>query len=150
MGYSSLVVETGSMSGTIEEGDVIIIKDTGDYKIGDIITFFKEGEKIPTTHRIVNIDDDGGFVTRGDANNSEDIHNVYEDEICGEVVLTMHKLGLLIGWVGKGGGYIYILGFLLIVGLGIFLIKDEKIIFVGDDDGDGDKNQSTEEDEKDK
>ena len=49
-GYSSLMVATGSMSGTIEEGDLIIIKDTGDYKIGDIVTFFQDGDTIPTTH----------------------------------------------------------------------------------------------------
>ena len=38
-GYATLTIETGSMSGTMEIGDMIIIKDTGDYKIGDIITF---------------------------------------------------------------------------------------------------------------
>ena len=58
-GYSSLMVATGSMSGTIEEGDLIIIKDTGDYGIGDIVTFFQDGDTIPTTHRIYNIDDEG-------------------------------------------------------------------------------------------
>ena len=51
-GYSSLMVATGSMSGTIEEGDLIIIRDTDDYKIGDIVTFFQDGDDIPTTHRI--------------------------------------------------------------------------------------------------
>ena len=149
-GYSSLIVSTGSMSGTIEEDDVIIIKDTGDYKIGDIITFIQDDEKIPTTHRIVGFTEDGGFKTRGDANNAEDIRTVYEDEICGEVVLTMHKLGLFIGWVGEGGGYIYLLGLVLVIGIGIFLIKDESIIFVGNnasEESDGEEKNKDENDE---
>ena len=126
MGYASLTVATGSMSGTIEKGDFIIIKDTGDYKIGDIITFIHPGESIPTTHRIIQRNDDGSFITKGDANNSQDIRVVTENEIFGEVVSVCHGLGILIGWVTTGGGYIYILSLILIVGLSIYLLKSRK------------------------
>lgn len=71
-GYALLTIETGSMSGTFEIGDMILIKDTNDYKIGDIITFLPEGDTIPTTHRIINYGEDGTFVTKGDANNTKD------------------------------------------------------------------------------
>ena len=33
-GYSVLVIATGSMSGSIEAGDVVVVKDTGDYETG--------------------------------------------------------------------------------------------------------------------
>ena len=128
-GYSSLMVATGSMSGTIEEGDLIIIKDTGDYKIGDIVTFFQDGDTIPTTHRIYNIDEDGLWVTRGDANNSYDKRSISSDEIIGEVVLVIPYVGTFIDWAVEGGGLIYIIGIFLIIGLGIYIIK-------GDDDED--------------
>ena len=126
-GYSILVVATGSMEGTIMEGDLILIKDTGDYKIGDIITFAHEDESIPTTHRIINYSHDGTdmFVTRGDANNTKDRRNVARDDIFGEVVLTMHGLGLFVGWLTEGGGFIYLVAAVLILILGIYLIKDE-------------------------
>ena len=39
-GHSFLVVATGSMSGTIEEGDMVIIAKTEDYKVGDIVNVF--------------------------------------------------------------------------------------------------------------
>ena len=52
-GYATLTVETGSMASELQIGDMILIKDTGDYKIGDIITYAHEGETIPTTHRIM-------------------------------------------------------------------------------------------------
>ena len=128
-GYSSLMVATGSMSGTIEEGDLIIIKDTGDYKIGDIVTFFQDGDDIPTTHRIYNIDENGNWKTRGDANNSYDKRSITNDEIIGEVVLVIPYVGTFIDWAVEGGGLIYIVGIFLILGLGIYIIK-------GDDDED--------------
>ena len=128
-GYSSLMVATGSMSGTIEEGDLIIIRDTGDYKIGDIVTFFQDGDDIPTTHRIYNIDENGNWKTRGDANNSYDKRSITNDEIIGEVVLVIPYVGTFIDWAVEGGGLIYIIGIFLILGLGIYIIK-------GDDDED--------------
>ena len=128
-GYSSLMVATGSMSGTIEEGDLIIIRDTGDYKIGDIVTFFQDGDDIPTTHRIYNIDENGNWKTRGDANNSYDKRSITSDEIIGEVVLVIPYVGTFIDWAVEGGGLIYIIGIFLILGLGIYIIK-------GDDDED--------------
>ena len=132
-GYSSLMVATGSMSGTIEEGDLIIIKDTGDYKIGDIVTFFQDGDTIPTTHRIINkeYDEKGNvlWITKGDANNSKDGRSISSDEIIGEWVMTIPYVGTFIDWAVEGGGLIYIIGIFLILGLGIYIIK-------GDDDED--------------
>ena len=130
-GYSSLMVATGSMSGTIEEGDLIIIKATGDYKIGEIVTFFQDGDTIPTTHRIINkeYDENGNvlWVTKGDANNSKDGRSISSDEIIGEWVMTIPYVGTFIDWAVEGGGLIYIIGIFLILGLGIYIIK-------GDDD----------------
>ena len=126
-GYSILTVATGSMENTIMEGDLILIKNTGDYKIGDIITFAHKDETIPTTHRIINWAEDGNgdYVTRGDANNTEDRKNVLKEDVFGEVVLVMHGLGLFVGWLTEGGGYIYLLAIVLILVLGTYLIKDE-------------------------
>lgn len=132
-GYSSLIVATGSMNGSeVNEGDLIIIKDTDDYKIGEIVTFFQDGDEIPTTHRIINIDEDGKWVTRGDANNSKDKRSITSDEIIGEVVLVIPYVGTFIDWAVEGGGLIYIVGIFLILGLGIYIIK-------GDDDEEEEK-----------
>ena len=129
-GYSSLIVSTGSMNGLdMNEGDLIIIRDTDDYKIGDIVTFFQDGDDIPTTHRIYNIDENGNWKTRGDANNSYDKRSITNDEIIGEVILVIPYVGTFIDWAVEGGGLIYIVGIFLILGLGIYIIK-------GDDDED--------------
>ncbi len=120
-GYSTLTVETGSMSGTIEIGDMILIKDTGDYKIGDIVTFLPEDDKVPTTHRIIFCNDDGTFVTKGDSNNTKDLEPVSKDEILGEVIKVYPKVGFFGSWV-REEGWIYIVALLLIVGIGGFVL----------------------------
>lgn len=121
-GYALLTIETGSMSGTIEIGDMILIKDTKDYKIGDIITFLPEGDIVPTTHRIVNYGAGGTFVTKGDANNAKDTLGVTSDMIFGEVIKVLPKVGLFGDWVRKEG-WLYIVAALVILGVGAFMIK---------------------------
>ena len=129
-GYSHLIVTTGSMESEISAGDLIIIKDTGNYKNGDIITFLHEGETTPTTHRIIGINDDGTYVTKGDANNTADIVDVKKELIVGEVTIdengqplsVIRNVGIFVEWVKSGGGLIYIIAFIVILGGGIYLV----------------------------
>lgn len=123
-GYSHLVVTTGSMSGEIEAGDIIIIKKTNDYKVGDIITFMHEDETIPTTHRII-FDFGDTYQTKGDANPSDDTRMVHKDEIFGEVVKVIPKVGIFFDWIKQGGGLIYVVAIILIIGAGVYVIKKE-------------------------
>ena len=125
-GYSHLIVTTGSMSGTIEEGDLIIIKETNDYKGTDIVTYIREGEKIPTTHRILFVyetEDGIYYETKGDANPSSDIELVHESDICGEVVLVIENFGIFLSWIKDGGGLIYLLAIIAIIAAGVYVIK---------------------------
>ena len=106
--------------------NIEIIEDTKDYKIGDIITFMHEEDTIPTTHRIVGIDEDGNFVTKGDNNNTGDTLPVTMDEIYGEKVLVIENFGLFLDWIKNGGGLIYVIAFIVIIGAGIYVIKKVK------------------------
>ena len=123
-GYSSFVVATGSMTGTIDIGDMVIVKKTNNYKIGDIITFFLFGQTIPTTHRIVGISGDC-YITKGDFNNAIDGDLVEKEMIVGEVVSTLKGMGVFVDWIKNGGGIFYIVSFVAILGLGIYVIKKE-------------------------
>lgn len=87
-GTSVLKVVSGSMEPSISEGDYIIIRKTDTAKLeeGDIICFYSKDSKIygmPNTHRIVRILPDGSFVTKGDANKTEDDTAVSSDMIIG-------------------------------------------------------------------
>ncbi len=145
-GYSCLTIATGSMNGNsvivsggeptqVGIGDIIVIKDTGDYEIGDVITFLQEGDSVPTTHRIIGTTDTG-FITKGDANNTKDTTPVNYDDVLGEVVGHYPDLGKFMTWV-RADGWIYIVCCLAILALGGVAIKlesnnhkkdDEKVV----------------------
>lgn len=84
-GYSMFEVVTGSMSGTIEVNDYIIVKKDNNLKLKDIVTF-KDGDSL-VTHRIVEIKQKT-IITRGDVNNSNDIEITYDDVI-GKVIYVI-------------------------------------------------------------
>lgn len=121
-GTSTLIVTTGSMSGTIEEGDLIVVKKSDDYVIGDIITFLPFGDTVPTTHRIIRITD-GKYFTRGDANNAEDSRFIEKDEIIGKVTHTAPHVGLFFKWLKDEFGWAYLVAFVIVIGAGIVLLK---------------------------
>ena len=92
-GYSSAVVLTGSMSGTIEPDDLIITHKQSDYMVGDIVMYQTDGA--PVTHRIVS-ESDKGYRTKGDANNTDDGTDIPKEGVVGKVVLVIPKIGAAI------------------------------------------------------
>lgn len=97
-GVTSMIVLSGSMSGDapdhIEVGDLIITKsvDPETLKVGDVITYMEQGTTA-VTHRIIGINDDGSFKTKGDANNAEDREPVLPERIVGKYIFRIPKLG---------------------------------------------------------
>ena len=71
--YIPFIIQSGSMSGTIEGGDIIVTTkiEAKDVKVDDIITFYDpKGNGVSTvTHRVLSIEDKNGeliFTTVGD------------------------------------------------------------------------------------
>jgi len=97
-GVTSMIVLSGSMSGDapdhIEVGDLIITKsvDPETLKVGDVITYMEQGTTA-VTHRIIGVNDDGSFKTKGDANNAEDREPVLPEKIVGKYIFRIPKLG---------------------------------------------------------
>ena len=116
-GYRLFYVLTGSMEPTIHSGAVVLTKESDSYVIGDIITFKSQNSEIlgqPNTHRIVDINDDGSFVTKGDANNIEDSTFVNFSEIYGKVVWNSGKLewfGSLLAFLTTPFGFFIVILF---------------------------------------
>ena len=85
-GYSIFQVETGSMSGAMEIGDLIIIKlGNSDIKPQDIVTYFEQDYFV--THRITSINGNS-ITTKGDANNSVDAP-ISKDQVIGKVIYVI-------------------------------------------------------------
>ena len=89
-GYSFFEVATGSMSPTIEIGDVVIVKITKEVNEDDIIVY-RENENF-ITHRLIEKKEDK-LIAKGDANNSEDKPIELED-VLGKVEKIIPKVGI--------------------------------------------------------
>lgn len=101
-GKSILRVITGSMEPSLQVGDYIVIEkiDTDALNEGDIISFYSDQSDIKgmlVTHRIVGRNDDGSFITKGDANPVSDIVTVRPESIVGKYT---HKSRFFI-WVNS-------------------------------------------------
>ncbi|WP_327051089.1 signal peptidase I [Halomicrococcus gelatinilyticus] len=99
----SYVVMSGSMSPTIEAGDVVFVRDAAPASIeeGDVITFRSgtDSNSVLTTHRVVAVDHSGGqpaFQTKGDANEDPDPRPIPADDVVGRVWFHLPYVGHLV------------------------------------------------------
>ncbi len=98
-----MAVVSNSMVPVFYKGDLVVIKgvDTSGLEIDDIIVYHNPYRAIPIVHRIVDIEDHGGyryFTTKGDHNLRTDqdfgiAPMVREDLVKGRVILVLPKLG---------------------------------------------------------
>lgn len=87
-GYSIFSTATGSMSPTIEIGDIVLVKVGQEAKEEDIITYKKDNEFI--THRVIKIDGES-IIAKGDNNNTQD-EAINKDAIIGKVVYIINNV----------------------------------------------------------
>ena len=125
--YKILVVQSGSMRPSIKTGSLVIVRQSDNYKIGDIITFYGfENLKESTTHRIYNIEVAGNnifYITKGDDNNRQDKNKVVKDNIIGKVIFNIPYIGYLINFIKTPIGF----GLIIIAGLIIIINEIRKI-----------------------
>lgn len=99
-------VQTGSMEPEISAGDVVLVSRSLDVPgIGDVIAF---GDQLHSDrdvlHRVVDIDDAGSLITKGDANDVVDPWLLDPSAVIGVHRLTIPKLGLLVETVSSDLG----------------------------------------------
>lgn len=118
MGYEVLEVLTGSMEPEIPIGSIVYAKDTPpeDIAEGDVIAFTSDGSIV--VHRVVtNQTLAGYFVTKGDANELEDMNEVYYSAVLGRVDKHLPMLGRVYSVYTSSRGKIYLLIIALCGGL---------------------------------
>ena len=125
-GIMPYIVMSGSMEPEIKTGSVAYINSkvkAEEIKIGDIIGFTtKEGQ---VTHRVVEINSDGSFVTKGDNNEENDSNPVQADKVKGKTIFSIPVLGRLAGFVKSKQGIIFVCVYIFLNALCI--IFDNKI-----------------------
>lgn len=132
-GFSSAIIISGSMEPAISVNDLVIYREKDVYEVNDVVIFANFGGESLTTHRIVGVAEDG-FITRGDANNTEDMYHVRDNEIYGAVWCVIPYVGIISEIMMKPVGILLVvlLGFAL-VALPILLGKKEEENEAGED-----------------
>lgn len=94
-GLEPVVISSGSMAPLVVPGDVVLVDSTvtTDLGIGTVITFERQNIEGLVTHRIVGLDDDGNYVTRGDANADPDSTPVSPEQVVGIGRLLVPRIG---------------------------------------------------------
>ena len=121
-GYTFFEVATGSMSNTIEIGDVVIVKITKEVQENEIIVYSEDNNFI--THRLITKDENGKFITKGDANNSED-KPIEEAQILGKVIYIIPKIGILKRAILSKQVLILILTLIILLGMALKLTTNK-------------------------
>ena len=104
--YWAIAVASGSMSPTIEKGDVVIIKKVEDnysnINIGDVLAH--KVQNVTIVHRVVNkikVDGKYYFYTKGDSNSKEDNYAIDEDAVIGVVSIRLPLIGRPTVWLNE-------------------------------------------------
>lgn len=91
LGYTIFEVATGSMSRTIDVGDIVLVKLTDKVQEDDIIVY--QEDRAIITHRLVEVNNDY-LVTKGDANSNLD-SPIQKEQVIGKVIYTIKGVSIL-------------------------------------------------------
>jgi len=98
LGYEAYTVVSGSMAPAIPTGSLVLIDkvEPHDVQVEDVIAFYGGPDSNAIiTHRVVdNRVVMGEFITKGDANEENDMNPIAYDEFIGKVAISIPGLGL--------------------------------------------------------
>ena len=123
-----VAVESNSMVPTFSRGDILVLQGvpSEQLKIGDIIVFSPAPGTTPIVHRIIKLNPDGTFQTKGDANTGQlpFEKSISPDEIHGREIAIVPFLG----WVKIGMNEVLLPNILWIaMGISIYILYTELI-----------------------
>lgn len=101
------IVDSGSMTPTIKVNSMIIVKESLPKEIvaGDIITYYGHNTSSRVTHRVVDVIEEGkSFITKGDANESEDPMPLDGKKLIGKVVIIIPFVGSVLRFLNTKYG----------------------------------------------
>lgn len=113
LGIGLANVLSGSMEPTFSKGTLLIVRESNDIDVGDIVVYQSQGELI--VHRVVEVDQES-VVTKGDANN-----------VCDEPFVRSQVKGIVCFYIPFLGTLLSIfktpIGIILLIVLAILLIE---------------------------
>lgn len=99
-GGSRIITVSGhSMEPTYDSNDIVVTRDAGNTRIGDVVVFeVPEGpaEGMLVIHRVLEVDDEGFFITQGDNRDTPDQWPLTEDDIVGKPLAHIPRGGMFL------------------------------------------------------
>jgi hypothetical protein len=95
MGYNRSYIDSWPIKNGFDVGDLPIVQGSDEYKVGDVIVYEVPGQKIPVIHRIIKINEDGTYMTKGDHNSGllPFETSVKKEQVKGRVIFIIPKIG---------------------------------------------------------
>ena len=136
LGHRPVAITSGSMEPAIRVGDVVLFAPPPSSALGPgtVVGFNPTGDQASVTHRIVQTNPDGTYVTRGDANPSTDSTPVGPDDVWGVGRFLVPYGGLPAAWLAVGAVWKVVLltAFLLACGYAArWALLDEYNLWLG-------------------
>lgn len=120
IGIRPYIVLSGSMEDAIMTGSVAYVNSNvkvEEIKEGDIIAFNAGAKQV--THRVISINSDKSFTTKGDANKVPDINSVKFSNYLGKTIFSIPYLGYILSTFQTKIGYAILI---VIVGINIITL----------------------------
>jgi signal peptidase I len=101
LGYNRSYVDSWPVKDGFLIGDLPIIAGAKNYSVGDVIVYSVPGQQVPIIHRIIKINSDGSFTTKGDHNDRSiqfpgtpySEYSIQPSWVHGKVIFIIPKLG---------------------------------------------------------
>ena len=123
-GCASFIVSSGSMQPSLQVNDIVVVKKvSGDHlSQGDIISFFDKSGNV-VTHRVAEVvmRDGGSYcVTKGDANNANDVDPVSFEDIIGRYRFKISGGGYIVAAVTSPVGIVFFILLVILICLIVY------------------------------
>lgn len=102
-GWRPVVLTSTSMAPSAKTGDVLLLSDPPPSSLSSgTIVAFDDPELGLVTHRIVAVNDDGTYRTKGDFNPDLDVASIAPDQVVGVGRMLVPLVGLPVSWLHSG------------------------------------------------
>ncbi len=103
-GYTTASISSGSMMPTLRVGDVVVAADRGGATIAPetIVVYVDPRKGDLVTHRVIEVNSDGSYTTKGDMNGRPDPIPIPAENIRGEAVWIVPYVGQPRVWAAQG------------------------------------------------
>ncbi len=95
LGYKKSYIDSWPFSSGFLIGDMPIVRGDSNINVGDVIVYSVQNQNVPIIHRVIKINPDGTYQTKGDNNNSQLSYekSVSNEQVHGKVIFIIPKLG---------------------------------------------------------